>query len=77
MTVMESYVEHPPFPELAGVVRTVWIQSTSTPCRPIWRCPRANCAGTACTQLGRGALPAFDVAAAITDYVAWRTDSLR
>lgn len=25
---MESYVEHPPVPELAGVVRTVWIQRT-------------------------------------------------
>jgi Domain of unknown function (DUF6597) len=29
MTVMESYVERPPRPELAGVVRTVWIQRTS------------------------------------------------
>jgi AraC-like DNA-binding protein len=28
MTVMESYVERPPLPELAGVVRTVWIQRT-------------------------------------------------
>lgn len=28
MTVMESYVERPPVPELAGVVRTVWIQRT-------------------------------------------------
>src|SRR5437868_4709263 len=28
MTVMESYVERPPRPELAGVVRTVWIQRT-------------------------------------------------
>src|SRR5437588_669148 len=26
MTVMESYVERPPVPGLAGVVRTVWIQ---------------------------------------------------
>jgi len=26
--VMESYVERPPLPELAGVVRTVWIQRT-------------------------------------------------
>lgn len=25
---MESYVERPPVPELAGVVRTVWIQRT-------------------------------------------------
>ena len=25
---MESYVERPPMPELAGVVRTVWIQRT-------------------------------------------------
>jgi len=25
---MESYVEHPPWPALAGVVRTVWIQRT-------------------------------------------------
>jgi hypothetical protein len=25
---MESYVEHPPLPELAGAVRTVWIQRT-------------------------------------------------
>ena len=25
---MESYVERPPLPELAGVVRTVWIQRT-------------------------------------------------
>jgi len=29
MTVMESYVERPPLPGLAGVVRTVWIQRTS------------------------------------------------
>jgi AraC-like DNA-binding protein len=28
MTGMESYVEHPPLPGLAGVVRTVWIQRT-------------------------------------------------
>ncbi len=28
MTVMESYVERPPWPELAGTVRTVWIQRT-------------------------------------------------
>jgi hypothetical protein len=28
MTVMESYVERPPLPELAGVVRTVWIHRT-------------------------------------------------
>jgi AraC-like DNA-binding protein len=28
MAVMESYVEHPPLPGLAGVVRTVWIQRT-------------------------------------------------
>ncbi|HEY9241140.1 MAG TPA: DUF6597 domain-containing transcriptional factor [Streptosporangiaceae bacterium] len=28
MTVMESYVEHPPLPGLAGVVRTVWVQRT-------------------------------------------------
>jgi AraC-like DNA-binding protein len=28
MTVMESYVERPPSPGLAGVVRTVWIQRT-------------------------------------------------
>jgi AraC-like DNA-binding protein len=28
MTVMESYVERPPWPGLAGVVRTVWIQRT-------------------------------------------------
>ena len=28
MTAMESYVERPPLPELAGVVRTVWIQRT-------------------------------------------------
>ena len=28
MTVMESYVERPPVPGLAGVVRTVWIQRT-------------------------------------------------
>jgi len=28
MTVMESYVERPPLPGLAGVVRTVWIQRT-------------------------------------------------
>jgi AraC-like DNA-binding protein len=28
MAVMESYVERPPLPELAGVVRTVWIQRT-------------------------------------------------
>jgi AraC-like DNA-binding protein len=28
MTGMESYVERPPVPELAGVVRTVWIQRT-------------------------------------------------
>ena len=26
--MMESYVERPPWPELAGVVRTVWIQRT-------------------------------------------------
>jgi hypothetical protein len=25
---MESYVERPPVPEFAGVVRTVWIQRT-------------------------------------------------
>jgi len=28
MTVMESYIELPPLPGLAGVVRTVWIQRT-------------------------------------------------
>jgi len=28
MTVVESYVEHPPLPALAGVVLTVWIQRT-------------------------------------------------
>ena len=28
MTIMESYVERPPAPELARVVRTVWIQRT-------------------------------------------------
>jgi hypothetical protein len=28
MTVLESYVERPPLPELAAVVRTVWIQRT-------------------------------------------------
>ncbi|PXY27814.1 helix-turn-helix domain-containing protein [Prauserella muralis] len=28
MTGVESYVERPPLPELAGVVRTVWIQRT-------------------------------------------------
>jgi hypothetical protein len=28
MTLMESYVERPPWPGLAGVVRTVWIQRT-------------------------------------------------
>jgi AraC-like DNA-binding protein len=28
MTVMESYVERPPWPGLVGVVRTVWIQRT-------------------------------------------------
>jgi AraC-like DNA-binding protein len=28
MTAMESYVERPPAPELAGVVRAVWIQHT-------------------------------------------------
>jgi AraC-like DNA-binding protein len=28
MTVMECYVERPPLPGLAGVVRTVWIQRT-------------------------------------------------
>src|SRR5580698_3243306 len=28
MAVMESYVERPPLPGLAGVVRTVWIQRT-------------------------------------------------
>src|SRR5439155_8414734 len=28
MIVMESYVERPPLPGLAGVVRTVWIQRT-------------------------------------------------
>src|SRR3981081_165587 len=28
MTVMESYVERLPWPGLAGVVRTVWIQRT-------------------------------------------------
>jgi AraC-like DNA-binding protein len=28
ITVMESYVERPPLPGLAGVVRTVWIQRT-------------------------------------------------
>jgi AraC-like DNA-binding protein len=28
MSVMESYVERPPLPELAGVVRTVWIHCT-------------------------------------------------
>src|SRR5439155_7283209 len=28
MAVMESYVECPPLPGLAGVVRTVWIQRT-------------------------------------------------
>jgi AraC-like DNA-binding protein len=28
MTAMESYVERPPWPALAGVVRTVWIQRT-------------------------------------------------
>jgi AraC-like DNA-binding protein len=28
MTVMEAYLERPPQPELAGVVRTVWIQRT-------------------------------------------------
>src|SRR5437763_9144270 len=28
MAVMESYVEFPPLPGLAGVVRTVWIQRT-------------------------------------------------
>jgi AraC-like DNA-binding protein len=28
MAAMESYVERPPLPELAGVVRTVWIQRT-------------------------------------------------
>lgn len=28
MTAMESYVERPPLPQLAGVVRTVWIQRT-------------------------------------------------
>jgi AraC-like DNA-binding protein len=28
MTLMDSYVEHPPLPALAGVVRTVWIQRT-------------------------------------------------
>ncbi len=28
MTVMESYVESPPLPGLAAVVRTVWIQAT-------------------------------------------------
>ena len=30
MSVMESYVERSPLPELAGVVRTVWIQRTGT-----------------------------------------------
>jgi AraC-like DNA-binding protein len=29
MNVMEFYVERPPLPELAGVVRTVWIQRTA------------------------------------------------
>jgi AraC-like DNA-binding protein len=29
MTVMESYVERPPLPGLAGVVRTVWVQRTA------------------------------------------------
>lgn len=28
VTVMESYVERPPVPGLAAVVRTVWIQRT-------------------------------------------------
>jgi AraC-like DNA-binding protein len=28
MPVMEAYVERPPVPELAGVVRTVWVQRT-------------------------------------------------
>jgi hypothetical protein len=28
MTVMESYIELPPLPSLAGAVRTVWIQRT-------------------------------------------------
>jgi hypothetical protein len=28
MTAMESYVERLPLPELAGVVRTVWIHRT-------------------------------------------------
>jgi hypothetical protein len=28
MIVMESYLERPPLPGLAGVVRTVWIQRT-------------------------------------------------
>jgi AraC-like DNA-binding protein len=34
MTVMESYVERPPRPELAGVVRTVWIQRTGAVAYP-------------------------------------------
>jgi hypothetical protein len=28
MAAMDSYVERPPLPGLAGVVRTVWIQRT-------------------------------------------------
>lgn len=30
VAVIESYVERPPLPELAGVVRTVWVQRTGT-----------------------------------------------
>jgi hypothetical protein len=28
MSGVESYVERPPVPELAGLVRTVWVQRT-------------------------------------------------
>jgi AraC-like DNA-binding protein len=30
MSAMESYVEHAPLPELAGAVRTVWVQRTGS-----------------------------------------------
>jgi hypothetical protein len=77
---MESYIERPPLPGLAGVVRTVWIQRTGAAAYVQRHLPTGGVeihfpAGGH-PQL-RHRLRAFDVAAAVADYVAWRASNPR
>lgn len=98
---MESYVERPPLPGLAGVVRTVWIQRTGEAAYvqrhlptggveihfPIGGQPQlpGRQAGpgdnpyldTTRLTCDTGFRPAFDIAAAVADYVAWRAGNSR